>query len=81
MNSTPAVAESHKNEFVSSGTSPTRRGLRIKDAAEYIGSSPWFIEVAIRQKKIPAHKLGRHYVLFKDDLDNYIESVRIGGAA
>jgi excisionase family DNA binding protein len=80
MNPT-AVAQSHKNEFVSSGTSPTRRGLRIKDAAEYIGSSPWFIEVAIRQRKIPAHKLGRHYVLFKDDLDHYIERVRIGGAA
>lgn len=76
-----SVANSHKNEFVSSGTSPTRRGLRIKDAAEYLGCSPWFIEVAIRQKKIPAHKLGRRYVLFKDDLDNYIERVRVGGAA
>lgn len=76
-----AVAASHKNEFVSSGTSPTRRGLRIKEAADYIGSSPWFVEVAIRSKQIPAHKLGRHYVLFKDDLDNFIEGVRMGGAA
>jgi excisionase family DNA binding protein len=57
-----------------------RRGLRIREAANYIGSTPWFIEVAIRQRKIPAHKLGRHYVLFKDDLDNYIERVRMGGA-
>jgi excisionase family DNA binding protein len=57
-----------------------RRGLRIKEAAEYIGSTPWFVEVAIRSKKIAAHKLGRHYVLFKDDLDAYIETVRIGGA-
>lgn len=58
-----------------------RRGLRIKEAAEYIGSTPWFVEVAVRSKKIPAHKLGRHYVLFKDDLDNYIESVRTGGVS
>jgi excisionase family DNA binding protein len=58
-----------------------RRGLRIREAANYIGSTPWFIEVAIRQRKIPAHKLGRHYVLFKDDLDNYIERVRVGGVA
>jgi excisionase family DNA binding protein len=58
-----------------------RRGLRIKEAAQYLGSTPWFVEVAIRSKKIPAHKLGRHYVLFKDDLDNFIEGVRMSGAA
>jgi excisionase family DNA binding protein len=58
-----------------------RRGLRIREAADYIGSTPWFIEVAIRRRKIPAHKLGRHYVLFRDDLDAYIEQVRMGGAA
>jgi excisionase family DNA binding protein len=73
--------QSHVDPSTSSSTSPPSRGLRIKAAADYIGSSPWFIEVAIRQRKIPAHKLGRHYVLFKDDLDNYIERVRIGGAA
>ncbi len=66
---------------VSEITLSARRGLRIKEAADYIGSTPWFIEVAVRQRKIPAHKLGRHYVLFKDDLDNYIERVRMGGAA
>jgi excisionase family DNA binding protein len=60
---------------------PERRGLRIKEAAGYLGTTAWFIEVAVRTKKIPAHKLGRHYVLFKDDLDNYIERVRTGGAA
>lgn len=65
---------------VSEITLSARRGLRIKEAADYIGSTPWFIEVAIRQRRIPAHKLGRHYVLFKDDLDNYIEGVRMGGA-
>jgi excisionase family DNA binding protein len=62
----------------SSEVLPVRRGLRIRDAADYIGSTPWFIEVAIRSQKIPAHKLGRHYVLFKDDLDAYIEDVRSG---
>jgi len=65
-----------------SQTAPAdRRGLRIREAAQYIGSTPWFIEVAIRSKEIPAHKLGRHFVLFKDDLDVYIERVRAGGAA
>lgn len=58
-----------------------RRGLRIKEAAEYIGSTPWFIEVAVRSKKIPAHKLGRRYVVFKDDLDAFVNRLRDGGAA
>jgi excisionase family DNA binding protein len=56
------------------------RGLHIKQAAEYLGCTPWFIEVAIRSKKIPAHKFGHRYVLFKEDLDNYIEGLRKGGA-
>jgi excisionase family DNA binding protein len=64
----------------SSEVLPVRRGLRIREAAQYVGCSPWFIEVAVRSKEIPAHKLGRHYVLFRDDLDAYIERVRIGGA-
>lgn len=54
------------------------RGLCIKQAAEYLGCTPWFIEVAIRSKKIPAHKFGHRYVLFKEDLDDYIERVRKG---
>jgi len=57
------------------------RGFRIEQAARYIGVSPWFVEVAIRSKKIPAHKLGRHYVLFQEDLDNYIAGLRNGSAA
>lgn len=58
-----------------------RRGLRIKEAADYIGSTPWFVEVAIRSKTIPAHKLGRHYVLFKDDLDAFVNRLREGGVS
>lgn len=70
-------------EFHASGTSPTLqpRGLRIRDAAKYLSVSPWFVEVAVRQKKIPAHKLGRHYVIFKDDLDDYVTRLRNGGVA
>jgi len=74
--------QNHVDPSTSSSTSPPSRGLRIKEAADYIGSTPWFIEVAIRQRRIPAHKIGRHYVLFRDDLDAYIDRVRnVGGAS
>jgi len=63
-----------------SEVSLSRRGLRIKEAAVYLGCTPWFVEVAIRSKKIPAHKLGRHYVVFRDDLDAYVNDLRTGGA-
>jgi excisionase family DNA binding protein len=64
----------------SSSTSPPSRGLRIREAADYLGSTPWFIEVAIRSKTIHAHKMGRHYVIFRDDLDDYIARLRNGAA-
>jgi excisionase family DNA binding protein len=73
--------QSHVDPSTSSSTSPPSRGFRIRQAAAYLGCTPWYVEIAIRSKKIPAHKLGRHYVLFKDDLDNYIERVRMGGAS
>jgi excisionase family DNA binding protein len=73
--------QSHVDPSTSSSTSPPSRGLRIKAAADYIGSTPWFVEVSIRSKKIPAHKLGRHYVIFRDDLDDYVTRLRNGGAA
>ena len=58
-----------------------RRGLRIKEAADYIGVTNWFMEIAVREKKIPAQKLGRHYVLFREDLDAFVDRLRNGGAA
>jgi excisionase family DNA binding protein len=59
-----------------------RRGLRIKEAAIYLGTSPWWVEIAIREKRIPAYKFKtNYYVLFREDLDAYIERVRANGAA
>lgn len=48
---------------------PAARGLRIKEAADYIGATPWYVEILFRSKQVPAYKLGRHYVLFREDLD------------
>lgn len=67
--------------MTSSAENLERRGLRIREAAAYIGSTPWFIEISIRNKTIPAFKIGRHYVVFVEDLDAYINRLRVGGAA
>lgn len=58
-----------------------RRGLRIKQAAEYLGTSPWWVEIAIREKRFPAYKPNtNYYIIFKEDLDAYIDRLREGGA-
>ncbi len=67
---------SHSNEYLSSGTSPTRRGYRIAEAAEYMGVSPWFIELKIRSKELRALKMCRHYTIFKEDMDAFLDAER-----
>jgi len=71
----------HVDPAISSGTSPTflqPRGLRIVDAAIYSAFSPWYIEEAIRSKILRAVKPEgcRHYVVFREDLDSWMDELR-----
>ena len=59
---------------------PAARGLRIKEAADYIGATPWYLEILIRSKQVPAYELGRHYVLFREGLDTLIEKLKAKAA-
>lgn len=52
------------------------RGMRIKEAAEYMAASCWYVEERIRSKELPALKLGRHYVLLREDLDAFLDKQR-----
>ncbi len=49
------------------------RGFRIKQAAAYMGLSPWAVEILIRSKKLPALKLCRHYTVLKEEMDFFLE--------
>lgn len=53
-----------------------RRGYRIAEAAEYMGVSPWFVEVKIRSEELPALKLCRHYTILKEDMDAFLDSAK-----
>lgn len=55
---------------------PAARGLRVKEAADYIGATPCYVEILIRSKQVPAYKLGRHCVLFREGLDTFIEKLK-----
>ena len=52
------------------------RGMRIAEAAAYMGVSPWFVELKIRSGELPALKLCRHYTLLREDLDDYLDTQR-----
>jgi excisionase family DNA binding protein len=52
------------------------RGLRIMDAAHYMGVTPWYVEAAIRSGVLPALKLGQHYTILREDADAFLDRKR-----
>jgi excisionase family DNA binding protein len=56
--------------------STDQRGYRIVQAAEYMGVTPWFVEVKIRSGELPALKLCRHYTILKQDMDAFLDRYR-----
>jgi excisionase family DNA binding protein len=57
-----------------------RRYLRIAEAAEYLGATPWFVRTLIWTKAIPFIPMGKRHVLDRQDLDAYIENAKVGTA-
>jgi excisionase family DNA binding protein len=49
------------------------RLLRIQDVARYLGSTSWFVEELIRNKKIKFLIVGKRRVIDVVDLDSWIE--------
>ena len=50
------------------------RGLRIPDAARYMGLPPWTVEELVRSQKLPALKLSRHYTILREDADAFLDA-------
>ena len=55
-------------------TNNERRGYRIREAAEYMGVSPWFVELKVRSGELAALRLCRHYTILKEDMDDYLNA-------
>jgi excisionase family DNA binding protein len=56
------------------GSALQRRLLALKDAAVYIGCSPWAVRDKIWDGEIPYIKLGGKYFLDIADIDKWIEN-------
>jgi len=53
-----------------------RRGLRITDAANYMGVTPWYVEELVRSGELPALMLCRHYTILREDADAFLDRKR-----
>ena len=53
-----------------------RRLLPIKDAADYMGFSPWTVREIIWTGEIPYIKVGPKYFLDVVDMDKWIEKIK-----
>ena len=52
------------------------RGVRVKDAAAYLGVTVSFIRHAVWSNKLPAAKLGKRLVLDIRDLDAFFDMLK-----
>jgi excisionase family DNA binding protein len=52
------------------------RGLRVSEAAAYIGGTVCLIRSLIKDREIPALLLGKRFVLLREDLDEYLDAQR-----
>jgi hypothetical protein len=76
------MSKSKTNAAKTSGTSPsiTPRGLRIEQAAQYSGLSPFYIEAIIRNGTLPAiggpgSGVCAAYVVLREHLDEYLDTL------
>jgi excisionase family DNA binding protein len=52
----------------------SRHALRIPQAAQFVGGTPWLIEELIRNGEIPFRVIGKYRVLDADDLDAWLQA-------
>ena len=72
MNKRPST--SNRNTNPSPVLAP--RGLRIVDAANYMGLTPWYVEELVRSGELPALMLCRHYTILREDADAFLDRKR-----
>ena len=60
-------------ETKSATESQSPRGLRVREAAAYLGVTVFFIRDAVWKNELPAMKLGRRLIIAREDLDRFLD--------
>ena len=53
------------------------RVLTVKQTAQYIGMSVWFVRELVYGRKVPYVLLGTKIMFDRSDLDDYLESKKV----
>jgi len=53
---------------------PSQRGLKIEDAAKYIGMHPQTLRKLTDLGQVPCRRIGNHRVFLLEELDRWLES-------
>jgi excisionase family DNA binding protein len=69
------------SESQSTNESLSPRGLRVRDAAAYLGVTVFFIRDAVWKNELPAMKLGRRLIIAREDLDRFFDQQKTRCAA
>jgi excisionase family DNA binding protein len=55
----------------------TPRVLTVKQAAQYIGMSQWFIRELVYGRKVPYINVGKKIMFDRSDLDTYLDERKV----
>lgn len=72
---TSPAAQSQKTETLAP------RGLRVVEAAAYLGVTRFFIRDAVWRNQLPAMRLGRRLIIAREDLDSFLDRQKVDNAA
>ena len=56
--------------------SSAARGLRVQEAARYLGATVSFVRSLIAEREVPALLLGKRHVVLREDLDQFLDAQR-----
>ena len=59
---------------------PASRLLNVRDAAEYLSTTVWFVRNLGWSGTVPVVKLGNRWLFDRADLDAYVDRVKAGTA-
>jgi excisionase family DNA binding protein len=54
------------------------RLLNLKKSAEYLSAHPWAVRQMVKNSRIPHIRLGRAYLIDRQDLDRFITKNKVG---
>jgi excisionase family DNA binding protein len=67
-----------KVKAVSVPTSIPARCLNVREAAQYIGATVWFVRTAVWENKLKSVKFGSRLLFPREELDRFIDAAKVG---